>query len=186
MSPINYRLCCSRTRSCTAFTLSEMMIASTIAVTVMGLAVASSIGLFKNFIAVENYRNIHDEARRSLALINRDIRASSNLTFTSSNNVTLGVMNSAGTIDTVQYRLQGLFLQRTITPAGGGAATTETLTTNITTVTFERWTNPGTLATTDANTYELRVSMMVSNTSAFKAVEVSDLLQTRVLMRNKP
>jgi len=168
-------------KTCAAFTLSEMMIATTIGVSLLGMATLSSVGLMKNFASATAYRNVHNDARKALASMNRDFRASTNLTAFASDDITLTVMDISGTAATCRYRLVNGVLQRTYTL--GATTTTKDLTKNVTGVTFERWNNPGTTATSNTDTYELRVALTVTNTSAFHVV--TDLLQTRVLMRNK-
>lgn len=178
-----------------AMTLVEIMISMTIGVTMIGLTVGTMTELYKNFAAAEAYRNVHKEARRSLAFLTRDIRAATNLVAfsptsgNSANDITFSVLNSMGAVDTVNYKLVANNLQRTAT-SGGVTTTTNLLTENVTTVSFERWTNPGAQATNGtyasqlSKTYEIRVSLQITNNFTFFRT-ASDLLQARVLMRNK-
>ncbi len=165
-----------------AMTLLEIMIAMTIGVTMLGMAVASSVELYKNFAAATAYRNIHEDARKSLAFISRDIRSASNVSSFASSAITLQVINSTGAVDTIRYQLINSNLVRSVT-TGTSTFTTNLLTDNVTYVNFERWTNPGAPASDNTDTYEIRASLTVTNSSSFRIS--SDLLQTRVLMRNK-
>ena len=172
-----------------AMTLVEMMIAMAVGVTILGMATGTTVELYKNFAAAEAYRNVHKEARRSLEYLSHDIRASSSLSnFVGTSEITLNVLNTTGGTDSVNYKLVGLNLQRTVA-SGGVTFTTNLLTEHVTNIAFERWTNPGipatngTTAAQSADTYEIRASLFITNTTVFRVS--SDLLQTRAKMRNK-
>lgn len=166
------------------FTFVEILITTSIGVTMIGIAVLSSVGLMKNIASATAYRNVHENARQAIAFINRDIRASSNLTSFASNDITLGVVDQSAAAATCRYQLVSGSLIRVYTV--GGTTTTNTLTDNVTQVTFERWNNPGTTASNNTDTYEIRVSLTVTNASSVAMYNARDTLQTRVLMRNKP
>ncbi|MDD2708563.1 MAG: prepilin-type N-terminal cleavage/methylation domain-containing protein [Verrucomicrobiae bacterium] len=163
-----------------AFTLVEVMVAMGIGVAMMGAVTLASIELYKNFSAGINYRNVHENARTSLAYLSRDIRSASNLVNFASNDITMDVVNSGGGVSRVRYQLVSQNLIRTVTVSG--STLQKQLTDNVTTINFERYTKPGTPATSNANTYEIRVSLVITNSSAFRVA--SDLLQTRVRLRN--
>lgn len=167
-----------------AFTLAEVLVAMGIGVAMLGAVMLSSIELYKNISAGADYRNIHKNARDSLAYLSRDIRSCSNVYSFATDNLALDIVNSSGGISRVQYQLVNQNLTRTeTTPPSGGVSTQKTLSDNITSVDFERWTKPGTPATSSANTYEIRVFLTMTNSSPFRSA--SDLLQTRVCLRNK-
>jgi hypothetical protein len=163
-----------------AFTLLEIMVGMAIGISLVGMVTISSATLFRDFRAANEYRNIHENARYSLAYLSRDIRCGISCTAFSSNDITLSILGINGTTNTVRYYLSSQNLMRAETI--GGVTTTKQMTDNITNITFERYTNPGAPATTLADTYEIRALFYVTNSNARVA---SDLLQTRVLMRNK-
>ncbi len=158
------------------------MVAVGIGVTMLGMSTLVTVDLFKDFAAATAYRDVHEQARRSLAYLSRDLRATSNVVSLASSDMTLAVLDATGGVDTVRYSLVNQNLQRT-SVAGGSMMTTNLLTDDVTTVVFDPWTKPGTAATSTANTFEIRVYLTITNTSSFRVA--SDLLQTRVRLRNK-
>ncbi len=165
------------------FTLVEVMIVMGIGVTMLGMASLSTVELYKAFSGAVDYRNIHENARQSLAYLSRDIRAASNLVSFATSDITLNVVNSTGGLSSVRYQLVNNNLQRTATT--GSVVLTNLLTDNVTLIAFEPWTNPGSPSSTVADTFEIRVSLTVTNTAPFRSVAATDLLQVRALMRNK-
>jgi prepilin-type N-terminal cleavage/methylation domain-containing protein len=163
------------------FTLVEAMVAMTVGATMIGLATLTSVDLLKSFTAANEYRNIHENARRSLAFMTRDFRSATNLVSFASNDITISILDSTGGIDTVRYYLVSSNLTRRLT--SGGTSTNITLTDHVTSISFERWTNPGQIASNTTNTYELRAYLTITNSGTFR--KTTDLLQSRVLMRNK-
>lgn len=178
-----------RRRLAAAFTLLEAMIAVTIGVTMMGLAALTSVDLMKNFTAAEAFRNIHDEARRSMERLSRDIRSgiavtgfpSAASTASTTNEMSLSVMSSTDATNLVRYYLANNKLMRDETVAG--VTTSTNLTDNVTSVQFTRYARPGQLATTTNDAIEIRVSLTITNSTSFRTS--TDLLQARVMMRNK-
>ncbi len=159
-----------------------MMVAATIGVTMLGLSMSAMVQLYKQYSAAQAYRNIHENARHSLALMSKDLRSSIGLSSFASNDVTFSVLDSSGGTNAVRYWLQSGNLIRSFTP-GSGSAATEQLTDNVTSISFERWERPGQPAYDNSSAFEVRAFLTISNTSFFQ-IE-SDLLQTRILMRNK-
>ncbi len=75
-----------------------MMISVTIGVTMLAASVEVMVELYKDFAAAEAYRNVHEEARRSMAYISRDLRGTTNLvTFSSPSDINLVVLDATGT-----------------------------------------------------------------------------------------
>lgn len=162
------------------FTLTEMMISVGIGVTMLGAATQIMVELYKNFAAAEAYRNVHESARRSLALISKDLRGATNLaTYTSASDINLIVVDGTGT-NNVHYYLSSQNLMRTV---NNTVTAKDQLTRDVTSIVFERWTKPGTATAVNATTYEIRCFMTITNQGTFRVA--SDLLQTRIRFRNK-
>jgi type II secretory pathway component PulJ len=165
-------------------TLVEMLIATTIGVTMIGMAVLSSVDLYKNLAAAETYSLMHNEARQAIATISRDIRCAISNSTLSSSHLTLVTIDRLGATNTVNYVLQTNPLDPTtknlIRTVSG---TTNTLTSHATSVLFEYWNSPGNRATNAYDSVEVRVSLVITNTGSFRLT--TDLLQTRAKMRNK-
>jgi prepilin-type N-terminal cleavage/methylation domain-containing protein len=175
-------------RRLAGFTLTEIMIASTIGATMMGLAVMTTTNLYKDWSAANAYRDIHENARQSMAVLSRDIRSGVEVTSTNPTNLSLAVVGLTGTTNSVQYFLQPKSGDTNMNVLvrienAGGSVVTNVLTDHATYVNFQYWANPGNLATTAEETFEVRAYLAITNTSTFRIS--SDLLQTRVLMRNK-
>lgn len=173
-----------RRRGNKGFTLVEVLVASTVGAVMLGLAMDSYVHLLKNMSAATAYRSIHTDARKAMAYISRDIRATSNLlTFAAVDDITLQVVNSAGTIEQIQYHLVSQKLRRDNLTT----LVNNTLTENVTLLSFSRFTNPGQAASGNSTTYELRCELTVTNANVpFRSMAATDLLQTRGLFRNKP
>ncbi len=166
-------------------TLVETLIAVAVGGVILGAVASTSVELYKNLISAEAYSQVHEEARRAIALVSRDLRCGVDVTSTSSNALDLDTLNASGTTVGVHYFLQNnpsvpgtLLLMRR-----SGSAAAETLTQYATSVLFEYWANPGNPATSAASTFEVRVFLTITNVGNFRVS--TDLLQTRVLMRNK-
>lgn len=166
----------------TAFTLVETMVAAGVGVTMLGMATLVMVDLYKDFAAASAYCRVHEQARRSMAFMSRDLRATSNVVAFSTTDLQLAVLNATGGVSTVRYRLVNQNLQRT-SVSGSSVTTTNLLTDDVTSVVFERWTKPGTLAISTTNTFEIRAYITITNSSSFRVA--SDLLQTRIRLRNK-
>lgn len=166
-----------------AFTLGEVVVSMGIGMALLGFAALTMVSLYQDFTGAMAYRNIHENARLSLAFLSRDIRSASNLVAFASSDITLNVVNSDGSVGSVRYQLINNNLQRTATT--GAVTVTNMLTDNVTSVNFERWTDPGTPATQNSNTYEIRVELTITNLSNLRVISATDLLQSRALMRNK-
>lgn len=167
------------------FTLVEMVIAVGVGCMMLGMVSLIFVEMMKKFEVTSQFRNIHENARHSLALLTRDIRCSTNLSsYTGSNDITLKVKQSDDTIHDIRYYLSGNNLMRNDAQLG----VTTKLTDAVTTIDFQRWTNPGTLASGSSDTYEIRVYLTLTNDWAFNVSGENistDLLQARALMRNK-
>lgn len=177
-----------KTRRLAAFTLVEVMIAATIGATMMGLAIMTTTNLYKDWSAANAYRDIHENARQSMAVLSRDIRSGVQVNNTNPTNLSLSVVGLTGTTNSVQYFLQPSLSDTNINvlvrvETAGGSAVTNVLTDHATYINFQYWANPGTLAANPGETFEVRAYLAITNTSTFRIS--SDLLQTRVLMRNK-
>jgi type II secretory pathway component PulJ len=150
-----------------AFTLSEVMISVGVGSGMLAISILSSVDLMKRYESATQYRNLHENARQSMAIMSKDIRS-------------FQVMQSDGTVRNIRYSLSGQRLLRNDQTANS----TIQLTDSVTSVLFERWNNPGQMATSASDTYEVRVYLTITNSGLFTFA--TDLLQTRVLMRNKP
>ncbi len=171
-----------------AFTLVEVMVAMAIGVTMIGLAMGASVDLYKDFTAANAYRGIHENARKSLAYLSRDLRSAIGVTSVNTTNLSMTVISITGTTNTISYSLKAStydpairVLNRQVTAAG--VTTNIALTDHATDVTFEYWENPGNGAAVAGDVFEVRAVLFVTNTSGFRIS--TDRLQTRVLMRNK-
>jgi hypothetical protein len=159
-----------------------MLVTVAIVGTMMGLSFGTMVQLYRNFGAVDAYRSVHENARRSVAKLSSDLRSGSSLTSYATNDITFSAVDSSGNSKTVRYRVVSGLLNRTVTPSSG-AATTEVLTENVTALSFERWTRPGLPAAVNDDAFEVRAVLGITN-AAFYRIS-TDTLQTRVKMRNK-
>jgi hypothetical protein len=168
-----------------SFTLVEVIISVGVGCLMLGMVCVISAEMMKKMEVATQFRNIHENARRSLAVLTKDIRSSTNLvSYSGNNDITLKVKQSDGTIHDVHYYLSGAYLMRT----DSTASHTDQLTDSVTSIDFQRWNNPGILATGASDTFEIRVYLTITNDWAFNVAGeniATDLLQARALMRNK-
>jgi Tfp pilus assembly protein PilW len=172
----------------TGFTLVEVMVASTIGMALIGMTILTTTNLYKDLAAANAYRDIHENARKSISVLSRDIRSAVNVNSTDPVNLSMSVVGLTGTTNTVQYYLQDSSIDPTIkvlvrAETINGSISTNVLTDHATSVNFQYWSNPGTLASSANDTFEVRAFLAITNSGTFRIS--SDLLQTRVLMRNK-
>src|SRR5688572_21557396 len=91
----------SRFSKSAGFTLVEITIASFIGMAMIGMAVLTSVNLFKDLAAANAYRDIHENARRSLAMLSRDLRASIGVTGTNAVDLNMTAIGTDGTTNTI-------------------------------------------------------------------------------------
>lgn len=181
MSMCTEHTCRVRRGRIAGYTVAEVVIAAGIGAIVAGVVLTTGVSLFREFTAESAYREVHQNARHAMAYLTRDLRAGAEMVGYTPTDITLRFINMYGHTNTVRYYLQNdRFMRREM---GVGSTNELELTDNVTSVQFKRFTNPGAEATTLADTYELRAFLTITNRGSRRIV--SDLLQTRVLFRNK-
>lgn len=194
--------CPKSPRRQSAFTLVEVMVASTIASFVLAGILSSFLFLGRSGANLANYATMEQEARKGLDRFSQDVRMSKNITWTSSSSVTLTVPHTTGGVsDTVTYSWDTSTASSTyhcfirngpdpvtapITGATVGASATTVLIHNVTSFEFDRWMIGSTgEATNDVGTKQLQIRLTVTKT-ATTAVAASNLVvSARFILRNK-
>lgn len=164
------------------FTLGETLVTVAILGTLMGLASQTVVQLYRNFGAVDAYRAIHQNARTALGTLSKDLRSGVSIVSFATNDLTFAIIDSAGVTNNVRYYVVNGLLNRVQTPISGSSQT-RVLTDNVVAVKFEMWNHPGLPSTQNADTFEIRAVLGITNATYFRVS--TDTLQTRVLMRNK-
>jgi len=158
------------------FTLVELMIASSLAIIILGISLSSFIALKKVAEIASTYSALNSAVRNSMDTISRDIRAASEVTYYSESSIIIVVNRDTGPEKNTYYLQDGAIFRE-------GAAKSM-LATNISELTFVMYENDGITTTeTLADAFAIDVKIIASSTVAGTPYE--DGLQTRVAMRNR-
>jgi Tfp pilus assembly protein PilW len=86
-----------------AFTLPEVLIASTLSVLVMGGVLSAFLFFGRTGLAAGHYQEMETELRHSLELFSEDVRMATNINWTNAWQITLTVPDQNGTLRSVAY-----------------------------------------------------------------------------------
>lgn len=198
-----------RNHNTVAFTLVEVMISVVIIGAMMTMAMTGGVDLYKKYTMERGYKNMHSDVRRSIALINRDLRYASGITGYSPSNITFSVVstNNATSINKViQYKLEPIFVSgrtnnmlirnewlgnaagvvnSSVTPNSRMTLTLSNHSVRSPDEFFSCYLKPGQKCTTNnfANAAEVRCYLELEN--RVLANITTDRIQVRVQLRNK-
>ena len=178
-----------------AFTLVELLVASTLAAFVLAGVLTTHLQLLKSGVRITQYAEMSAQIRRGFEQLEGDVRSATAIKWNSASDVTLTVANLDGTTRQVTYAwtsaLQAFFLvpgaDSTVTPgrillvrgvpalADGSAG-----------VTFSRYDRDGVAATTDVATKSVQVTISVVRTARTAANSTDTAVSTIFILRNKP
>jgi hypothetical protein len=176
------------------FTLAEVLIAASVGSFVMAGLLSSFLMMGRSGANAYAYVGMETDARKGLERFGEDVRMASNITWTSSSDVTLAVMhlNDTGT-DAVRYywdtgasNATYHCLLRTGPDPVTGISGTQILARNVQTFEFDRWMlGTSGAATNDVGTKQLQIRLTLRQ-QAVTAVAATDLVvSARFVLRNK-
>jgi len=178
-----------------AMTLVEVVISMAVGTAMLAMAMAAGADMYKKFLMERSYVRIHSEARRAMALLNKDIRTSLTITNalgttfeqTSTNRLHLVQPDYA----LVEYKIvqtnMGFVnanvpsLMRNAYNSNGTLIASTILTRDATSIQFSTWRRPGTEAWSIDSTCEVRVQLVISN--VFITNTLGNITTDRILLR---
>jgi len=180
-------------RPSAGLTLVELMIAGGIASFVMTGVLAVVLMMGRSGVAAANYADMEAQSRRAVDEFAQDVRMSSDLHWNSSTSVTLTVPdNYAATGNQVTYAFDdsttgptaGSFYRRPGTTASAGPGLT--LTRNVTSLAFTRFTRTNTIAADDFSAKRLQLTMNLRTTAQTTVDQNTLVISASYVLRNKP
>lgn len=176
------------------FTLSEVLIASSISALVMAGLLSSFLMMGRSGANAFAYVAMEADARKGLERFGEDVRMAKNVTWASSTDVSLAVMhlNDTGT-DTVRYYWDNSTssatyrcLLRTGPDPVTGTTGTQVLARNVQTFEFDRWMlGTAGAATNDVGTKQLQIRLTLRQQSVTTVAATDLVVSARFVLRNK-
>jgi len=175
------------------FTLVELLVAAGLSGFILSGILTTFVMLGRSGYNAANYSIMEAEARRALETFSEEARLSSNITWNSSNSITLTVVNASGTYlvtyayDTATsgntskcfYRLPG---------AASSTSARRILVRNITDFAFRRYKVVNGVdysAANDLETKQIQITLRSVRTGATTVAATNAVLSARVVLRNK-
>jgi Tfp pilus assembly protein PilW len=170
-----------------AFTLTELLIGSTIGIVLIAAILTTFSIVTRNFKASANYGLIHREGRYAVDIFSKEFRAATNITNASTNSITIAVPTDfsatgdpVGTMN-IRYYQNGTNLVRHVLTTGAST----TLVRNASTVSFKLFDRLGQSTSLTASAKGCQVEIKLRKTVAGTA-QTEDFLSARLTLRNKP
>jgi len=184
----------TRLRPRAAFTLAEVMIASTIGALVLAGVLSSFLMLGRSGMRLYYYNGMESESRRTLEEFAQDVRMASDALYNSATSVTLTVPDNyaangnqvtyafgSATLNSVTY--SNCFYRR---PGNASSTATPTiLIRNVTDCVFTRYDVLGAATTLDSATKRIELSLRVSNSRSTLVAATDNIVSATYLLRNK-
>ncbi len=171
-----------------AFTLAEVMIGATLGTIVLAAVLSSFLMLGRTGYNAANYAVMESESRRALEMFSADARMSNNITWNSSNSVTLRVVTGGSTqLVTYAYSTSTKNFTRKL----GNAASTNpelVLVRNVTEFSFRRYkviNGVDYTAANDLETKQIQITLRAVRTGVTTVAATNAVLSARVVLRNK-
>ena len=176
-----------RARRCQAFTLTEIMTASSIGSLMLAGVLTTYVFSIKGFRAIAHYAEIHAAGRHAIDVFARDMRAVNRVVSASTSSLSVTVptsFNSSGGVSaskTVNYWTSNEALYRSDSSTGQ----TSMLATNVYQTQFQLYDRLGTNTALVANAKAVRIELKLRK-HVISQIQSEDYLSARLDMRNKP
>lgn len=183
-----------------AFTLVEVLIATALGAMLMSAVMGTVLTLSKAGFSASNYSDMEFEARRGLEIFARDVRMANNITWNTTQKITLRIPTGVGSNAYTSYIYEytnGSFQRTQIYPT---TSTPQTLFSGIEPASFKLLgykisIDPSTLspyvvdlsnlAQASTDTKQLQLSVKLQRTRSLLAKSTGDVISARFIMRNK-
>jgi prepilin-type N-terminal cleavage/methylation domain-containing protein len=188
-SPIEMKSGRYRKTGRSAFTLVELMVSVVLTGIIMSGVLSTFVMFSRSGVGLANYSDMEMQARKALDLFGQDARMASEITWTSSQSLTLTVPTSGG--GSVSYLFSYNPTAKTFTRQLVGSATADTLMTGVTALSFEGFKITGAsvslsdLTLAKANTKQIQLNLEAARAGVVTARNSHTVLSARFIMRNK-
>ncbi len=183
----------SRSRRVRGFTLVEMMVGVTISSVVLAGVMTAFLMMGRSGYNAANYSVMEAEARRALETFSSDARMANNITWNSSNSITLRVVTS-GSPQSVTYAYDTSTTGDTakcfyrVIGTASSTATRLVLVRNVSDFAFRRYkviNGVDYTANNDLETKQIQITLRSVRTGATTVAATNAVLSARVVLRNK-
>jgi prepilin-type N-terminal cleavage/methylation domain-containing protein len=191
-----------RAGSCRGFTLAEILIASSVSAIIMAAVLSSFLMMSRSGINAYNYVGMESEARIALEYFAEDVRMARSVSWTSSTDLTLNVLNSTGSNADTNTNAIRYYYDNTTTDTTSpyykafirvganrvtGTSETKVLIHNVQSdFTFSRYTNGiSTAATGNSNTSMLQIRLTIKKATVTAVAATNLVVSARYILRNK-
>lgn len=164
------------------FTLVEMLIGSSLAAFILTAVMTTFLFLGRSGANVQNYNDMEAQSRRALEQFAQDVRQASDITWSSSTDITL-------TVDATNIRWRYVSSDGTFRREIGG--TERTMISGVTTFAFQSYSITGAsvsladLAAARRQTKQLQISLEAQRANRTVARATNLVLSARYILRNK-
>lgn len=163
-----------------------MVVVGVSAFVLVGVLTAS-VQLMRSSMRLTQYAEMDTQVRRSFEQMGVDLKAANAFTYNSASDITVTVLDSAGTTSQFTYAWSSSTKIFFRVPGTSSASTTGRiqLMSGVSALSFARFDTSGSAATTDNATKRLRVALTVSRSASGTATSTSTVA-TIFTLRNKP
>ena len=181
-------------RNGAGFTLSEVMIGSTIGVMVLAGVLSTFLMITRSSMRLYYYNGMEIESRRTLEEFAQDVRMASDSVYNSATSITLTVPDnytSNGNLVTYSFgtiTLNGTSYTNCFYSRPGNTSSTATPTVliqNVTNCAFQRYDVLGSATTSDSATKRIELSLRVSSSRSTLVAATDNIVSATYLLRNK-
>lgn len=173
-----------------AFSLVELLVATTLGAIIMGAILSSFLFMARAGLSLQYYSDLETQARNAIETFAQDVRIASDVTWNSQNSITLTTAASSGggQVTYIYNPANGTFTRQQISPAVGPVLT---LISGISTFEFTAYsiaTNPVDLTNLVAagnNTKQIQISLRAERTHATLNTATNKVISARFILRNK-
>lgn len=169
------------------FTLTEILVASSLATMVMAGVMSAFLFVGRTSISLRNYADLETQARNAMETFAQDVRMSSGVAWNTSTSLALTIQQGNTTVPaTYTYNATARTFSRTV------GTTTEVLITNIRSFAFNAYsidTTAISLATptaaTNTATKQIQISLETERINRTLALHTNKVISARFVLRNK-
>jgi prepilin-type N-terminal cleavage/methylation domain-containing protein len=177
------------------FTLMELMVAALLGGLILTGVLTTNLQLLRSGVRITHYAEMSSQIRRGLEHLEGELKSASGITWNNASDITLTVPLADGTTTQVTYAWTSATQSFFRVPGANSSVTTgrvylvngiPALSTGAAGLTFARYDRDGNVATTDAATKSIQVSLNAVRTAQTAASATDTAVSAIFVMRNKP